>query len=323
MKVQASIRALHSDREPIYRALQSKIDKALMSVKAPTWHYESRVKAEESFALKVESGRVPDPANLEDFFACTLVVPNSTVIPMAVAAVESAVRVRHRRPPSSHRTRKRPAEFVFDDLRLYCFRGNDGSRPHEPLDELTFEVQIKTFLQHAWGVATHDLSYKTDDIRWGKQRIVAHVRAAVEYAEISLLQAQEMSNGPGLDLIGEEAEQAANLVELLKALWPRDRLPANLKGLADTLLPIMREAQISLEALRDSLEAEFGDRSGLPLNLSPYGTIVQALLSHRRAALEAMLKDRRKKARILVTPEIALPAGFDKGAFGDRIVALT
>ena len=40
------------------------------------WHYESRVKNLESFALKVESGRYDDPNQVEDFFACTIVAEN-------------------------------------------------------------------------------------------------------------------------------------------------------------------------------------------------------------------------------------------------------
>ncbi|MGO4212859.1 hypothetical protein AB4043_18795, partial [Terriglobus sp. YAF25] len=69
MKIPASLREAYADQLTRYRTLQKQVDDFLRTHKRSGWHYESRVKGEESFTLKVESGRVKDPFNLEDFFA--------------------------------------------------------------------------------------------------------------------------------------------------------------------------------------------------------------------------------------------------------------
>jgi hypothetical protein len=38
------------------------------------WFFTWRLKELESFALKIETGRVSNPVALEDFFACTIVL---------------------------------------------------------------------------------------------------------------------------------------------------------------------------------------------------------------------------------------------------------
>jgi hypothetical protein len=73
MKVPASIRKLYEEQLEVNQRLKLKVDERIKNLRAERWHYESRLKQEQSFALKVESGRVPNPAALEDFFACTLV----------------------------------------------------------------------------------------------------------------------------------------------------------------------------------------------------------------------------------------------------------
>jgi hypothetical protein len=114
--------------------------------------YVGRVKELESFALKIETGRVPDPARMEDFFACTIVVPTLSQIEEAERLVSSLFDGVGRRPPNDAETRKTASDFAFDDLRLYVARrssvsgreatvalvalaavlpqGNDGRSPH-------------------------------------------------------------------------------------------------------------------------------------------------------------------------------------------------
>ncbi|MBO9102288.1 MULTISPECIES: hypothetical protein [Rhizobium] len=68
------------------------------------WFFVSRLKELESFALKIETGRVPEPAKLEDFFACTLVVPTLAHIEVAENAVLSHYDLSARRPPDDSKT---------------------------------------------------------------------------------------------------------------------------------------------------------------------------------------------------------------------------
>jgi ppGpp synthetase/RelA/SpoT-type nucleotidyltranferase len=311
MKVQASIRAIYEQQSPIAEALRARVDGTLQTSKPRRWHFESRIKELKSFALKIETGRVKNPDALEDFLACTIVVPNSASIDEAVRWIGEHFEIKYRRPPDASKTSKSADSFPFDDLRLYCVRGNDGTRPPEPIDNVVFEVQVKTFLQHAWGIATHDLSYKTEDVRWGKDRIASHLKAAVEFAELSIQQAETLSHSPGLQLEHKPTVATADIISLCRTMWRHDELPENLRGLAETVRTILWDAGLTVNHLRTALETAKASSGGLPANLSPYGVILQSLLRSNETQIDAMLRSRLKRAQILLTPEVELPSTFD------------
>ncbi|WP_426030539.1 hypothetical protein [Caulobacter sp. DWP3-1-3b2] len=322
MKVQASIRALYDQQKPVAEALKVQVDGTLEAFKPRRWHFESRIKELKSFTIKVETGRVKKPEALEDFLACTVVVPNSASINEAVRWIEERFEIRYRRPPHASKTWKNADSFPFDDLRLYCARGNDGSRRPEPIDDVIFEVQVKTFLQHAWGIATHDLSYKTEDVRWGKDRIVSHLKAAIEFAELSIQQAESLSHSPGLQLAHKPTATTAAIIDICKSMWPQDELPENLRGLAETIQAILKDAELTVDDLRSALVAAKAGSGFLPRNLSPYGVILQSLLQNHESQIDAMLRDMAKRAQILVTPEVELPLTFVPSAYAERVVVV-
>jgi ppGpp synthetase/RelA/SpoT-type nucleotidyltranferase len=170
MKIPASIRELHADQYEINMRLKVKVDDRIKGLKHESWHYESRVKKEQSFALKVETGRVANPAAMEDFFACTLVVRNGTEIDQAEKLIMENFVFCGRKLEVDNQTHKSPDAFPFDDLRLYVEWRDDPDLPPSGVVGIRFEVQIKTFLQHAWAIATHNLVYKSDTVSWSKQR---------------------------------------------------------------------------------------------------------------------------------------------------------
>lgn len=322
MKVQASIRTLYDQQKPVAEALRAQVDGTLQASRPRRWHFESRIKELKSFAIKVETGRVKKPEALEDFLACTVVVPNSASIVDATRWIERHFEIQYRRPSQALKTHKNADSFPFDDLRLYCARGNDGSRPPEPIDNVIFEIQIKTFLQHAWGIATHDLSYKTEDVRWGKDRIVSHLKAAVEFAELSIQQAETLSYSPGLQLEHKPTTTTAVIINICKTMWQQDELPENLRGLAETIRGILKDAGLTVEHLRACLETAKAGSGSLPTNLSPYGVILQALLRNHEGKIDAMLRDARTRAQILVTPELELPSTFVPSTYAGRVVII-
>ena len=160
MKVPASLRILYDDQKTTNQRLKEIVDTRMHQLREPRWHYESRVKELVSYALKVESGRVASPEALEDYFACTMVVATSAEVAKAEERIKSEFSVKERRPPEAGYTRKASDSFPFDDLRLYVAVRDDPFEVREDLIGIVFEVQIKTFLQHAWSIATHDLVYK-------------------------------------------------------------------------------------------------------------------------------------------------------------------
>ena len=88
MKIPRSVRTLYDSNIDEYVRLKSAVDELFAAKKRERWHYESRIKTIQSFALKVESGRGFRGDTLEDLFACTLVVEKQS----ALAEAESLVR---------------------------------------------------------------------------------------------------------------------------------------------------------------------------------------------------------------------------------------
>ena len=166
MKILKSISDIYIESKPLAEKLKSQVDQTILHNKNEGWHYFSRIKSEESFALKLETGRVKDPIRMEDLFACTLVVENINEIKNAVSFIDSHFIIHDRRPKSDNFTHKQSSSFQFDDLRLYVTLKKVEYLPKGNLTTMTFDIQVKTFLQHARSIATHDLIYKSETVSW-------------------------------------------------------------------------------------------------------------------------------------------------------------
>lgn len=186
MKIPRSVRELYSDLATRYEPLRADVDQLLRGRRDPAWHYESRLKSIESFALKLESGRWKEHGEIDDLLAAVLVVQNLSSLQRAECLVKDAFDVVIRRPASQRMTTTRPEAFPFDDTRLYVCWSSASLVPKPQYEGLMFEIQLRTFLQHAWNVATHDAVYKTESMEWPKERIAAQVRASLEQAEVAL-----------------------------------------------------------------------------------------------------------------------------------------
>jgi ppGpp synthetase/RelA/SpoT-type nucleotidyltranferase len=313
MKVPASIRRLYQDQKEINDRLKTAVDERMRGLKNPRWHYESRVKELMSFALKIESGRFQNPQALEDFFACTIVVANATEIDEAEQLVLESFTLRDRRPPSPNLTRKASHAFPFDDLRLYVFQEDTPATPPTDLLGVVFEVQIKTFLQHAWWIATHDLLYKTDDVNWSKERIAYQIKAMLEHAEISIQEAESLAACGALAKEDRQTLAVKQAIALVKSQWGADELPDDVRRLASNITNLIEALRLDIEQLEVILDRGKEARAGLhPTNLSPYSTIIQYLFNSEKERMVSLLKSGKKRTRILIPEEIDLPAGIDR-----------
>lgn len=317
MKVPASIRRLHEDQAEVNRRLKLEVDHLLLGLKHLRWHYESRIKELDSFALKVESGRVPDPGQLEDFFACTLVVPTALDVAAAESLITDTFALAERRPAQPARTHKRPEAFPFDDLRLYVSIRHDPAfppdRPPNDLCGIRFEVQVKTFLQHAWAIATHALVYKTDEVSWSKERIAFQIKAMLEHAELSIQEAERLAESNALAKEDGVSSDLRESISLVKAEWNADELPTDVRRLAENVTALRRALRVEipdLEALLTTGKATRGNTH--PANLSPYGVIVQYLAEAARDKLEEALTSTRSRFKVLIPAEIDLPPDLDR-----------
>jgi len=310
MKIPGSIRRLYDDQEESCKKLKVRVEALVRPKLHDRWHYESRIKTIESFTLKIECGRF-DPVALEDFFAATIVVRNGSEIDDAVKLINELFAPAYRRPEKDTETSKAPDSFPFDDLRLYVRWKDAAALPPTGLDGVLFEVQIKTFLQHAWSIATHDLIYKSDEASWSKMRIAYQIKAMLEHAELSIQEAANLSLSEALAKSDDRTVALKTFMTLLNDLWEKETLPGDIKRLAQNIMLLANLVKLDADALRLLLEEEkVAGRGPLISNLSPYGAVLQTLFNRKKTELSSALKSRQKKV-VLIPAEIDIPKGLN------------
>jgi hypothetical protein len=318
MKIPASVRTLFGELSPRYSDLKGLVDGLVMSQKERRWHYESRIKTEQSFALKLETGRELKPSQPEDFFACTIVVENQTRVHDAEEFARRLFTVVTRRPGSSNSTPLPAHSFDFDDLLLYVSWRDDHSQKPTGFHGLMFEFQIKTFLQHAWSVATHDLVYKTDDVNWATSRIAYQVKATLENAELSIAEARRLTDAAMLNKTDRASAELQTIISAIRDRWAPEQLPSDLRRLAQNIGDIARLLKVSLDELWECVDEATAAGAGTKtLNLSPHGAILSALLQKRGPEIFHQLAC-AKRGQVFVPREIELPS-LPKGVT-DRII---
>lgn len=294
MKVPRSVRRLYDTQREINKRLREEVDTIFKSKKSPRWFYESRIKELESFALKLETGRF-EPDKLEDFFACRLVVENTNSIKDAIELIQQYCVVHEKRPRRDGYTHKAPESFDFDDIRLYVTLEAGQGLPEKPIHDVRFEIQVKTFLQHAWSIATHDLIFKSDEASWAKTRIAYQIKAMLEHAEISIQMAEELSKAVDLDKIDDKTERLANMITVLKEEWDSEDLPSDVKRLAENVDGLIRALGLDRDRLQDILQQETSiGRGTKTLNLSPFGIVVQSICMHETERIKKLLQGGKK-----------------------------
>ncbi len=315
MKVSNSVRQLYGQWAPRYHDLRDLVEPLLRGHRDEQWHLLVRVKSEESFAQKLETGRVADPARMEDFLACAIVVQNHAYVPTAESVVRRLFRVYERRPKTDRFTQNPPERFVFDDLRLYCMWSDTPGLPTTGLDGLPFEVQVRTFLQHAWDIATHDLVYKSDKKDWAKERIAYQVKAMLEHAEVAISEAELLSKCELMRRTDGLTARVDAVLRLLSDSWPSSALPDDTKRLATSIESLVSSVGVSVSRLRQVLEEEATVGKGAKtLNLSPYGVVVQSLLNREPDLMLQYMSGHGQSFKVFLCDELELPSGFDRQA---------
>lgn len=308
MKINGRIRTLHADAKARFDRLAIEVRDLLKpKLEERNWFFTARVKSLDSFAMKLETGRVPDPMSLEDFYACTIVVPTLSRIEEAEQLVTGFFDLKERRPKSDDRTHKKPSAFDFDDLRLYVTRRALVSGRGADLTGTVFEIQIKTVLQYAWGIATHDEIYKTDTVSWSKERIAFQVKAMLEHAEISIAEADRLSGSPSIAKKDRKTDSILNIINQVERFWPKDAWPDDRKRLAENLLTLLDIAGLKADQLHEILQAEKRRYGLIPVNLSPYAFTLQALAQASSIDFEKKFMRHYLEDRILIHREMELP----------------
>jgi hypothetical protein len=229
--------------------------------------------------------------------------------------IKKDFQISYQRPKNQNISTHKPESFEFDDLRLYLLR-NPGNvlPPVVDIDGVIFELQIKTFLQHAWSIATHDLVYKSDSVSWAKKRIAAQVRAVLENAELSIGEAVTLQGSTLLNKSSAEYDHLNEIIHGLKERW-QVGLPKKVSVLADNIAALLKMTNSQISDLWTVLDFDTSIGYGVKQsNLSPYSIIVSAFLRNRRAEFLGSLSDSKSKTCLFVPNEIDLETSFPENA---------
>lgn len=148
--------------------------------------FSARKKSLESVAEKLETGRFSAWSQLDDLYACSIIVPNLLEEPKVVDDLGKLVNVVKSRLRGS--TDKSPDVFRFDSTRLYAtIKPGPLDAPTEAIYNKLFEIQVRTAFEYAWSVATHPLVYKGGSVDWRRARLAAQLKATVEQMDSMIL----------------------------------------------------------------------------------------------------------------------------------------
>ena len=225
----------------------------------------------------------------------------------AESLIKNKFSVVRRRPKSRRTTTTMADQFPFDDTRLYVCWSPASLVPRPQYIDLIFEIQLRTFLQHAWNIATHDVVYKTETLKWSKERLAAQVRASLEQAEVTLHEIDKLAKSAVLRRSDSRTRQITRVTNLLVKVWEHQQLPTDIKRMSTNVLTLIESLGISVRKLEDLLiEEEHEGRGALTQNLSPFGTIVQSLIWQEPEAMRRLLCSRNRDFTICIPSEIHL-----------------
>jgi ppGpp synthetase/RelA/SpoT-type nucleotidyltranferase len=188
MIVPERLRTIWTELEFPLRLLHTSVrDSLAILFEASNFPLSGRIKAIESVAEKIESGRYNNLSAIEDFVAFTVIVPSQPQVAKVLDHCQQAFHVESVRQRSDYT--KPPEAFWFDCMRIKCkIRPVTGEEnPAATIaSNYYFEVQVRTAFEHAWSTATHDLAYKTSKVDWGRLRLSWQLKATVELLGASI-----------------------------------------------------------------------------------------------------------------------------------------
>ena len=192
----------------------------------------------------------------------------------------------------------------------------DGIIPKPPhtgkeYENLTFEIQIKTFLEHAWSIATHDFQYKSNEISWAKARLVSQLKAMLDNIELSILESTHLAKSGYMDKGNNEYDKLNSTIKFYAENWGEDKLPKDLRRLAQNTLQLMTALRIDLNDITEILSKENDAGRGInTISLSPFQIIVQGLINQKPDSIAQFLSHEDSRYRLILTSGMTVPEGL-------------
>ncbi len=233
----------YNEYYPFVQEVATKVKETLIDFcEKKGYAFISRIKTVESLAEKIETGRFKQWSDINDLFACTIIINN--------LSHENEVIEFCRRTFNIIKTTKRgqnqksPDSFIFDSTRIDAklkqppdFEIESGN--YLSIYDIIFEIQIKSAFEHAWSVATHDLVYKSDEIDWRMFRLAAQIKATVEQLDTLILAFEETSkliqdnNYPDIKVKRQLLKEINKLFDTKKL--PEELQPKDMSRFCDNL----------------------------------------------------------------------------------------
>lgn len=253
-------------------------------------HYQlmrPRVKDLDSLADKLETGRYQRWSEVNDLVAAAVIVPTASHEEGVLTFLrdhfnEASVLARRSRPMA-------PDHFRFDLTRWYGEVLIDEGTPDDlrRLAGLTFEVQVRTYFEHAWSVVTHDLTYKSQKIDWRQLRLAAQLKAMVEQIELTIANFEGVAAST-TEAVWPEIETQRTAQEQLQTLLTdvglEEMAPASWSRASESVLRIVAVA-LNGSARDFSAYLEFVDRFCEAVRNGTFqpalsGSLVQAIYAY-------------------------------------------
>jgi ppGpp synthetase/RelA/SpoT-type nucleotidyltranferase len=247
--------------------------------------FRDREKRSHSLSEKLESGRYSSWNKIDDLYACRIVVPTHGHESAVVEKLNSLFA--HHETRSRNFQQKSPDVFRFDSLRWYGTMREDVAAMRQPgFGNLIVEVQVLTAFEFAWLTVSHDLVYKADRVDWSRDRLAAHLKAAVEQIEV-LIASFEETSAAVLPSPWPQSQSKSELIDRFKSLITRGQIPPTLqpdswRRFADNVWALVssyeRDSQRRAREMSDLAQlAEVDLTSGYQLPLT--GSLFQYVIS--------------------------------------------
>ena len=147
-----------------------------------------------------------------------------------------------------------------------------------------------------------------------------NVKAMLEHAEVSIQEAGKLAKSSVLAKEDRRTKKIKAGIKLLKSQWSQDELPSDVRRLAENIIALLEQLQLDVARLETILQNNKAQRGGEhPVNLSPYGTVVQYLIESEKDRMQQLLASNHSQAKVLIPSEIELPQTSDTKTFGNAI----
>lgn len=313
-KIEQSIRQEYNLQLTNYEYLENEVVELIKETcELNKWIFVHRIKEIDSYALKLITGRT-NGYEIDDFLACTIVVPNLNAIEQAKKLVSECFDIIDEKP--SEFVNHRPTEFNFDSIRLSCKVKKSVQR--KVYSKLMFEIQIKTLLEYAWSEATHDFSYKGSSASWAKERLAAQIKASLSNIDLSIYDMETISTSPFLNKRNKSYESLAEILKFITEEFGNVgvAIPRDVKRLSEEVFRLLKRVELELSDLKDCLEKETSEGRGYKtINLSIFSIILVSLFKQRSDLMIAKLAKKARGPNLVIPKETHIKELYDTTRF--------